>query len=62
MTFDLSEFESDKVGVKIKGIDEEELSLNYNRNISELILECSKCGKNKDSVRKAILNKQDNFH
>ena len=53
---DLSAFEADKVGVKIKGI-EEELSLNYNKNISELILECSKCGKDKDGARKAILNK-----
>ena len=53
---DLSAFEADKVGVKIKGI-EEELSLNYNKNISELILECSKCGKDKYGARKAILNK-----
>ena len=59
LEFDLSKFESDKIGVKIKGIDEEELSLNYNRNSSELILDCSKCGKNKDSVRRAILNNED---
>lgn len=57
ITFDLSEFDAEKVGVKIKGSDEEELSLNYNENISELILECSKCGKDKDGARKAILNK-----
>lgn len=61
ITFDLSEFDADKVGVKIKGSEEEELSLNYNKDISELILECSKCGKNKDGARKAILNKQEEF-
>ena len=43
ITFDLSEFDADKVGVKIKGSEEEELSLNYNQDISELILECSTC-------------------
>ena len=36
-------------------------NLNYNKDISELILECSKCGKNKDGARKAILNKQEEF-
>lgn len=57
--FDLSEPEADDIGVNIKGIEDDELSLNYNKNISELILDCTKCGKNKDGVRKAILSKEE---
>ena len=53
--------DSKELGLKINGSDEEELVLKYDTDISELILECSKCGKNKDGARKAILNKQEEF-
>ena len=57
--FDLSVSDANEIGVNIKGIEDDELSLNYNKNISELILDCSKCGKDKDGVRKAILSKEE---
>lgn len=58
VTFDLSKAYSEKLGIKIKGVNEEELVLNFDKNISELIIDCSKCGKNKDALRKATLTQK----
>ena len=48
ITFDLSEFDADKVGVKMGQSDRRIDIKIITKDISELILECSKCGKNMD--------------
>lgn len=54
--FDLSSTDAEEVGLRLRGINKEELVLTYNLTEQKLILDCSKYGKEKDGVRKVRLN------
>ncbi|MCK1991195.1 sucrose-6-phosphate hydrolase [Peribacillus muralis] len=57
--FDLTNAASQAVGLKIRGVEQEELVLSYDVEEGQLTLDCSKFGKMKDGVRKAPLNAND---
>lgn len=55
--FNLNSSSAQTFGLKINGSNEDETVLTYNSEISKLILDCSKCGKEKDGTRSANLEK-----
>lgn len=55
MEFDLSQTSATAVGLKLKGIKEEETVVVYDINEQKLMLDCSKSGKKEDSVRRTSL-------
>lgn len=55
--FNLNSSIAQSFGLKINGLNEEETVLTYDSEISKLILDCSKCGKEKDGTRSANLEK-----
>lgn len=55
MEFDLSQTSATAVGLKLKGIKEEETVVVYDINEQKLMLDCSKSGKKEDSVRRTFL-------
>ena len=52
---DLTNTDSRTVGVKIRGIDQEETIIMYETNEQKLVLDVSKSGKNEDGVRRTTL-------
>ncbi|WP_340371586.1 sucrose-6-phosphate hydrolase [Peribacillus sp. FSL E2-0218] len=57
--FDLTDANARSVGLKVRGVEQEELILSYDVEEGQLTLDCSKFGKMKDGVRKAPLNAKD---
>lgn len=53
--FDLSQTSATAVGLKLKGIKEEETVVVYDLNEQKMMLDCSKSGKKEDSVRRTSL-------
>jgi beta-fructofuranosidase len=53
--FDLSDSKTDQVGIKIRGVNEEETRLTYHIDEQKLTLDCSQSGKENDGVRHAAL-------
>ncbi|MBD1382849.1 glycoside hydrolase family 32 protein [Metabacillus arenae] len=58
-TFDLKNTSAQSVGIKIRGIEQEEAVLTYQLDHQKLTLDCSKLGKEKDGVRNTILEESD---
>lgn len=55
--FNLDNCNAGSVGLKLRGINEEEKVLAYNLDNQKLTLDCSKCGKEKDGIRNTVLEK-----
>lgn len=53
--FDLTNSNAQSVGLKIRGMNQEEAVLTYHLDKQKLTLDCSKCGKEEDGIRNAIL-------
>ncbi|MDR7245846.1 beta-fructofuranosidase [Priestia megaterium] len=53
--FDLTNCNAQSVGIRIRGINQEETVLTYHLDKQTLKLDCSKCGKVEDGVRNTIL-------
>jgi beta-fructofuranosidase len=53
--FDLSDSKTDQVGLRIRGVNEEETRLTYHINQQKLTLDCTQSGKKEDGVRHAAL-------
>ncbi|WP_234124625.1 glycoside hydrolase family 32 protein [Clostridium hydrogenum] len=57
VVFDLNDCNAKSFGLKFKGVKKEETLLTYNSDDQKLVLDCSKCGKEKDGIRKSSLEK-----
>lgn len=57
--FDLTNTTATAVGLKIRGLNDEETVLTYHLAQQKLILDCSKTGKVEDGIRKATLEAND---
>ncbi|KFF55928.1 sucrose-6-phosphate hydrolase [Bacillus subtilis] len=55
VVYDLTDCSAESVGLKIRGLEEEEMAIKYSITDHKLSLDCSKMGKSRDSVRHAPL-------
>lgn len=58
IVFNLENCNAESVGLKLRGIGEEEAVVTYNLDKHNLMLDCSKCGKENDGIRNTVLDEK----
>ncbi|WP_141430998.1 glycoside hydrolase family 32 protein [Bacillus sp. 03113] len=60
--FNLENSDSETVGLKIRGINQEETIISYDIKKQTLTLDCSNSGKKEDGIRRTALNANEQLH